>query len=99
MTRIILAAFLAVLIVSTAHADDGPKISFTFNLDLVTVSIRGVERDDLHSTETKEMLKRAAQLAHYSMKQLRWQKDFPECLVHGEKKQDARVHPCLEWEE
>ena len=96
-----MAALLAVLIASTAHADDGPKISFTFNLDLVTVSIRGVERDDLHSAETKAMLKRAAQLAYYSMRQLRWQKDFPECLAHDETKQDVPYweRPCLKWEE
>ena len=78
-----------------AHADDGPKISFTFNLGVVTVSITGIERDTLHDEQTKAMLERAAQLAHYSVKQLRWQKDFPDCLKSDG---EGLAATCLERE-
>ena len=62
----------------TIHAllegtDDEPTISFNFNHPLVTVSIKGVQRSDLYDEETKVMLKRAAELAAWSAKQLQSQ--------------------------
>ena len=80
MSRLIMSVSIVVLLLSSAAKADDPEISFTFNLGAVTVSIRGVESDTLHDEQTKAMLKRAAQLAHYSLKQLRWEKDFPACL-------------------
>ena len=47
------------LLSSAAKADD-PAISITFNLDVVTVSIKGIENGALHGKQTKKMLKRAA---------------------------------------
>ena len=38
----------------------------------------------LHDQQTKDMLKRVAQLTHYSLGQLRKQADFPECLAYEE---------------
>ena len=50
------------------------------------------------------MLKRAAQLAHYSVQQLRWQKNLPECLKRELKEADEpplffEALECVEWEE
>ena len=53
--------------------DDEPTISFEFKHPLVTVSIKGVQRSDLYDEETKVMLKRAAELAAWSAKQLQSQ--------------------------
>ena len=53
--------------------DDEPTISFDFKHPLVTVSIKGVQRSDLYDEETKVMLKRAAELAAWSAKQLQSQ--------------------------
>ena len=102
--RLIMLVSIVVLLLSSAAKADDPAISITFNLDVVTVSIRGIESDALHDEQTKEMLKRAAQLAHYSLKQLRWQKDFPACLkMEGDEDQRSpksylELEKCIERE-
>ena len=47
------------------------------------------------------MLKRAAQLAHYSVLQLKQQKNFPKCLERGSPKAGAPAWqtPFVRWEE
>ena len=100
MTKFLLVTVaLTVLSVSAATADDA-KVSFTFDVGLVKVSITGVSQEALHDEQTKKMLKRVAQLAHYSVRQLKWQKDFPECLEHGTPKDGGAAWsaPCLKWE-
>lgn len=101
-TAMLLAALVLILgLFSTANAEEEATISFTFNMELVTVSIQGVKPNMLHDQGTKDMLKRVAQLAHYSLKQLRRQSDFPKCLAHGKREEDAEWYqqgPCLEWE-
>lgn len=96
----LLALSLAALSAPVA-AEDGAKVSFTFDVGPVKVAIRGVSQDDLHKGRTKEMLKRAAQLAHYSVLQLKQQKDFPECLKRGTPKAGEPFWsaPCLRWED
>ena len=102
IAKMLAGILLALGIVWSASADDDPKISFEFNLELVTVSITGIDMDALYDEETKNMLKRAAQLVHYSAKQMRWQKEFPRCLRHsGDQVQGGGgfvFSECAEWE-
>lgn len=104
MTKFVsLLATFAVLWTSIAEADDA-KVSFTFNVGLVKVSITGVSQAELHSAETKKMLKRVAQLAHYSILQLKQQQNFPDCLERGPAEEAKKGEffvsgPCLRWEE
>lgn len=98
---------LVIGLIPIAWADDDPTISFQFNLGVVTVSISGIESEDLYADETKAMLQRAAQLATFSVKQLKWQKNFPKC-VRREKNESTNASEevttrlygrCVEWEQ
>ena len=69
MTHImkVLAAMILVFALSSlAQADDGPTITFTLDMEFLTVSMEGVGLRQLHDPETEKMLKRAAQLARYA---------------------------------
>ena len=108
--KILVTMSLVLGFVWSASADDDPKVSFKFNLEWVTVSITGIDPDALHDEKTKRMLQRAAQLVHYSAKQMGWQKDFPRCLRRKSVEEqestttDSRFDfgdtfgECVEWE-
>ena len=98
--KLLTLMLLAFGLASPAYADS-PKISFTFDVGLVKVSIRGVSQDDLHEERTKEMLMRVAQLAHYSLQQLKRQQGYPKCIKREKPKSGAAfwTAPCLKWED
>ena len=80
MTRIavVLAAVILVLGLSLpVSAGDEPSVSFTFNMELITVSMPGINLSALHDKETERMIKRAAQLARYAACELVTNLDSP----------------------
>ena len=101
MIKFLLAAVIFAVFTASVAAADSAKVSFTFDVGLVKVSITGISQASLHDDQTKKMLKRVAQLAHYSVLQLRQQKDFPECLERDTPKGGEAIWsaPCLKWEE
>ena len=108
MTKFLMMTVAFTVLSASAVVADDAKVSFTFDVGPVKVSITGVSQGALHDDQTKKMLKRAAQLAHYSVLQLRQQQDFPQCLEREERnisetgvlgrlaELDA---PCLRWEQ
>ena len=105
--RVAATIVLVIGLIPIAWSDDDPTISFQFNLGAVTVSIAGIEPEALYDDETKAMLQRAAQLATFSVKQLKWQKDFPKCLrrektesTNASENVTTRLYGrCVEWEQ